>query len=103
MTIDVIFLFLFNVGYERTNATSEKVDLKSSGRKEKRRIPRAATSRSERIWPGGVIPYVIGGNFTGKMHCSITTQELQYSIHFLWVCLTSFCNECHQPDTKSSP
>ncbi|KAK2817229.1 hypothetical protein Q5P01_025420 [Channa striata] len=32
----------------------------------KRRIRRAATSRAERIWPGGVIPYVIGGNFTGS-------------------------------------
>ncbi|XP_078731465.1 dorsal-ventral patterning tolloid-like protein 1 [Lampetra fluviatilis] len=27
---------------------------------------RAATARPERIWPGGVIPYVIGGNFTGS-------------------------------------
>uniref|UniRef100_A0A4W4EYL9 Metalloendopeptidase n=1 Tax=Electrophorus electricus TaxID=8005 RepID=A0A4W4EYL9_ELEEL len=32
----------------------------------KYRVPRAATSRAERIWPGGVIPYVIGGNFTGS-------------------------------------
>ncbi|MEQ2206946.1 Dorsal-ventral patterning tolloid-like protein 1, partial [Xenoophorus captivus] len=32
----------------------------------KNRVPRAATSRAERIWPGGVIPYVIGGNFTGS-------------------------------------
>ncbi|TNN89650.1 Dorsal-ventral patterning tolloid-like protein 1 [Liparis tanakae] len=32
----------------------------------KSRIRRAATSRAERIWPGGVIPYVIGGNFTGS-------------------------------------
>lgn len=32
----------------------------------KSRSRRAATSRAERIWPGGVIPYVIGGNFTGK-------------------------------------
>uniref|UniRef100_A0A7N8YI92 Metalloendopeptidase n=1 Tax=Mastacembelus armatus TaxID=205130 RepID=A0A7N8YI92_9TELE len=31
-----------------------------------KRIRRAATSRAERIWPGGVIPYVIGGNFTGS-------------------------------------
>ncbi|XP_061626608.1 dorsal-ventral patterning tolloid-like protein 1 isoform X5 [Phyllopteryx taeniolatus] len=30
------------------------------------RFPRAATSRAERIWPGGVIPYIIGGNFTGS-------------------------------------
>ncbi|XP_055770225.1 dorsal-ventral patterning tolloid-like protein 1, partial [Salvelinus fontinalis] len=32
----------------------------------KNRVPRAATSRAERIWPGGVIPYIIGGNFTGS-------------------------------------
>uniref|UniRef100_A0A3B1IY07 Metalloendopeptidase n=1 Tax=Astyanax mexicanus TaxID=7994 RepID=A0A3B1IY07_ASTMX len=32
----------------------------------KSRVPRAATSRAERIWPGGVIPYVIGGNFTSQ-------------------------------------
>ncbi|KAK3522944.1 hypothetical protein QTP86_009742, partial [Hemibagrus guttatus] len=32
----------------------------------KSRVPRAATSRAERIWPGGVIPYIIGGNFTGS-------------------------------------
>ncbi|KAK0134700.1 Dorsal-ventral patterning tolloid-like protein 1 [Merluccius polli] len=32
----------------------------------KSRFPRAATSRAERIWPGGVIPYIIGGNFTGS-------------------------------------
>ncbi|KAM7394462.1 hypothetical protein PAMP_021266 [Pampus punctatissimus] len=37
-----------------------------SGNVAKSRIPRAATSRAERIWPGGVIPYVIGGNFTGS-------------------------------------
>lgn len=30
------------------------------------RVRRATTSRAERIWPGGVIPYVIGGNFTGQ-------------------------------------
>ena len=30
------------------------------------RVRRATTSRTERIWPGGVIPYVIGGNFTGQ-------------------------------------
>uniref|UniRef100_A0A3Q0R867 Metalloendopeptidase n=1 Tax=Amphilophus citrinellus TaxID=61819 RepID=A0A3Q0R867_AMPCI len=37
-----------------------------NGKFVKSRIPRAATSRAERIWPGGVIPYVIGGNFTGS-------------------------------------
>uniref|UniRef100_A0A8C9TFN9 Metalloendopeptidase n=1 Tax=Scleropages formosus TaxID=113540 RepID=A0A8C9TFN9_SCLFO len=38
----------------------------SSVKTVKSRAPRAATSRAERIWPGGVIPYVIGGNFTGS-------------------------------------
>uniref|UniRef100_A0A8C5GVT5 Metalloendopeptidase n=1 Tax=Gouania willdenowi TaxID=441366 RepID=A0A8C5GVT5_GOUWI len=36
-----------------------------TGKVVKSRSRRAATSRAERIWPGGVIPYVIGGNFTG--------------------------------------
>lgn len=27
---------------------------------------RAATSRPERVWPDGVIPYVISGNFSGE-------------------------------------
>lgn len=43
-----------------------KAPPKLSEQSEKNRVPRAATSRTERIWPGGVIPYVIGGNFTGK-------------------------------------
>lgn len=30
------------------------------------RSRRAATSRPERVWPDGVIPFVIGGNFTGE-------------------------------------
>lgn len=30
------------------------------------RVRRATTARAERIWPGGVIPYMIGGNFTGQ-------------------------------------
>lgn len=32
-----------------------------------RRRKRAATSRPERVWPEGVIPYVISGNFSGKL------------------------------------
>ncbi|XP_029024761.1 bone morphogenetic protein 1-like isoform X5 [Betta splendens] len=30
------------------------------------RARRAATSRAERVWPDGVIPYVISGNFSGE-------------------------------------
>ncbi len=30
------------------------------------RRKRAATSRPERVWPEGIIPYVISGNFSGK-------------------------------------
>lgn len=49
----------------------------------KSRITRAATSRAERIWPGGVIPYVIGGNFTGNNFdglLSFTTQQYKYTL-----------------------
>lgn len=30
------------------------------------RVRRAATSRPERVWPDGIIPYVISGNFSGE-------------------------------------
>ncbi|KAJ8399300.1 hypothetical protein AAFF_G00413380 [Aldrovandia affinis] len=48
------------------NSSRERAGPRPSGKSGKIRIPRAATSRAERIWPGGVIPYVIGGNFTGS-------------------------------------
>ncbi|XP_075790641.1 tolloid-like protein 2 isoform X4 [Pelodiscus sinensis] len=41
------------------------------------RIRRATTSRAERIWPGGVIPYVIGGNFTGSQR-AIFKQAMRH-------------------------
>ncbi|XP_053307274.1 tolloid-like protein 2 [Spea bombifrons] len=41
------------------------------------RVRRAATSRTERIWPGGVIPYVIGGNFTGSQR-AIFKQAMRH-------------------------
>uniref|UniRef100_A0A3B3QFP1 Metalloendopeptidase n=1 Tax=Paramormyrops kingsleyae TaxID=1676925 RepID=A0A3B3QFP1_9TELE len=47
------------------NTSRETGGPKSAGRMLRSRVPRAATSRAERIWPGGVIPYAIGGNFTG--------------------------------------
>nr|XP_060497050.1 tolloid-like protein 2 [Panthera onca] len=41
------------------------------------RVRRATTSRAERIWPGGVIPYVIGGNFTGSQR-AIFKQAMRH-------------------------
>ncbi|XP_004625741.1 tolloid-like protein 2 [Octodon degus] len=41
------------------------------------RVRRATTSRTERIWPGGVIPYVIGGNFTGNQR-AIFKQAMRH-------------------------
>ncbi|KAM6261207.1 tolloid-like protein 1 isoform 3-T4 [Porphyrio hochstetteri] len=55
----------FGSDFEQNNTTKGRTTVKFSGKNEKNRFPRAATSRTERIWPGGVIPYVIGGNFTG--------------------------------------
>uniref|UniRef100_A0A4W3GN19 Metalloendopeptidase n=1 Tax=Callorhinchus milii TaxID=7868 RepID=A0A4W3GN19_CALMI len=48
---------------------------------EKKRIPRAATSRAERIWPGGVIPYVIGGNFTGSQRAMFKQAMRHWEKH----------------------
>ncbi|NXF95695.1 TLL1 protein, partial [Eubucco bourcierii] len=55
----------FGSDFEQNNTSKGRSTVKFSGKNEKNRFPRAATSRTERIWPGGVIPYVIGGNFTG--------------------------------------
>lgn len=38
----------------------------AAGRQTRHRRRRAATSRPERVWPDGIIPYVISGNFTGE-------------------------------------
>uniref|UniRef100_A0A8C4Y0C8 Metalloendopeptidase n=1 Tax=Gopherus evgoodei TaxID=1825980 RepID=A0A8C4Y0C8_9SAUR len=56
----------FGSGFEQNNSSKGRSTVKFSGKNEKNRLPRAATSRTERIWPGGVIPYFIGGNFTGS-------------------------------------
>ncbi|XP_059958484.1 bone morphogenetic protein 1 isoform X1 [Mesoplodon densirostris] len=48
-------------------STSGQPQRKSHGRwRSRSRSRRAATSRPERVWPDGVIPFVIGGNFTGS-------------------------------------
>ncbi|XP_039203387.1 tolloid-like protein 1 isoform X4 [Crotalus tigris] len=52
--------------FEQNNKTKARPTLTFSGNNERKRFSRAATSRTERIWPGGVIPYVIAGNFTGS-------------------------------------
>lgn len=46
-----------------------------------RRRKRAATSRPERVWPEGVIPYVISGNFSGKWEAVLYRD---YSHSFKW-------------------
>nr|XP_054599807.1 dorsal-ventral patterning tolloid-like protein 1 [Nothobranchius furzeri] len=60
------FGFDFLPQNESKGGTSAKSQTWKAGKVVKSRFPRAATSRAERIWPGGVIPYVIGGNFTGS-------------------------------------
>uniref|UniRef100_A0A8C1UAM4 Metalloendopeptidase n=1 Tax=Cyprinus carpio TaxID=7962 RepID=A0A8C1UAM4_CYPCA len=40
-------------------------------------LKRAATSRSERVWPEGVIPYVISGNFSGSQR-AIFRQAMRH-------------------------
>lgn len=62
----IIILELVPKNESKGATTSKSQTGMIAGKAMKRRVPRAATSRFERIWPGGVIPYVIGGNFTGK-------------------------------------
>ncbi|XP_046870663.1 bone morphogenetic protein 1-like isoform X1 [Hypomesus transpacificus] len=48
-----------------------------AGRQGVRRRKRAATSRPERVWPDGVIPYVISGNFSGSQR-AIFRQAMRH-------------------------
>ncbi|XP_058436360.1 tolloid-like protein 1 isoform X3 [Marmota monax] len=68
-------------GLEQNTTVKGKVPLKFSGQNEKNRVPRAATSRTERIWPGGVIPYVIGGNFTGSQRAMFKQAMRHWEKH----------------------
>uniref|UniRef100_A0A8C4QUT2 Metalloendopeptidase n=1 Tax=Eptatretus burgeri TaxID=7764 RepID=A0A8C4QUT2_EPTBU len=42
---------------------------------------RAATARPERIWPGGVIPYVVGANFTGSQRAMFKKAMRHWEKH----------------------
>ncbi|XP_073088731.1 tolloid-like protein 1 isoform X4 [Manis javanica] len=68
-------------GLRQNNTVKGKVPLQFSGQSEKNRVPRAATSRTERIWPGGVIPYVIGGNFTGSQRAMFKQAMRHWEKH----------------------
>uniref|UniRef100_G1TEH0 Metalloendopeptidase n=1 Tax=Oryctolagus cuniculus TaxID=9986 RepID=G1TEH0_RABIT len=68
-------------GLEQNSTVKGKVPPKFSGPNEKNRVPRAATSRTERIWPGGVIPYVIGGNFTGSQRAMFKQAMRHWEKH----------------------
>ncbi|KAG8221972.1 hypothetical protein J437_LFUL016521 [Ladona fulva] len=48
-----------------------------SGRREGRRVARAATARKERVWDFGVIPYEIDANFSGA-HKALFKQAMRH-------------------------
>ncbi|XP_022059555.2 bone morphogenetic protein 1-like isoform X1 [Acanthochromis polyacanthus] len=50
---------------------------RSAGRPSLHRRRRAATSRPERVWPDGIIPYVISGNFSGSQR-AIFRQAMRH-------------------------
>lgn len=64
------------------NSTTSSESIRSADRQSLRRRRRAATSRPERVWPDGIIPYVISGNFSGEPWMktmnlsSVLTEEL---------------------------
>ncbi|XP_048400716.1 dorsal-ventral patterning tolloid-like protein 1 isoform X2 [Stegostoma tigrinum] len=69
------------LGSDQNTTNREKNNSETLKRIEKNRVPRAATSRAERIWPGGVIPYVIGGNFTGSQRAMFKQAMRHWEKH----------------------
>nr|XP_030871259.2 tolloid-like protein 2 [Gorilla gorilla gorilla] len=64
-------------GQENTTLPHSPGTLHAAAKTFSPRVRRATTSRTERIWPGGVIPYVIGGNFTGSQR-AIFKQAMRH-------------------------
>ncbi|XP_010772618.1 bone morphogenetic protein 1-like isoform X1 [Notothenia coriiceps] len=63
---------------DSVNSSSESIRSKrATDRQSLRRRRRAATSRPERVWPDGIIPYVISGNFTGSQR-AIFRQAMRH-------------------------
>lgn len=50
-----------------------------------KRVRRAATARSERVWPSGIIPYAISSNFTGSQRAMFKQAMRHWEEH---TCLT---------------
>ncbi|KAM9793845.1 bone morphogenetic protein 1-like isoform 3-T3 [Syngnathus typhle] len=75
IALDEEELLMFKDAYKRESAASVKRSYRQHNNRRRRR--RAATSRSERIWPDGIIPYVISGNFTGSQR-AIFRQAMRH-------------------------
>nr|DBA30180.1 TPA: hypothetical protein GDO54_006194 [Pyxicephalus adspersus] len=54
------------VSHSARNGTSRRMGRRARTDRRVSRGRRAATSRPERVWPNGIIPYVVSGNFTGS-------------------------------------
>ncbi|KAK5900885.1 hypothetical protein CgunFtcFv8_025807 [Champsocephalus gunnari] len=63
---------------DSVNSSRQSIRSKrATDRQSLRRRRRAATSRPERVWPDGIIPYVISGNFTGSQR-AIFRQAMRH-------------------------
>ncbi|KAG7281288.1 hypothetical protein CRUP_030971 [Coryphaenoides rupestris] len=63
--------------FNHTSTESTETNRMSRNRQGAHRRKRAATSRPERVWPEGVIPYVISGNFSGSQR-AIFRQAMRH-------------------------
>ncbi|XP_034090015.1 bone morphogenetic protein 1-like [Gymnodraco acuticeps] len=66
-----------SVNSSRQSIRSKRATDRQSLRRRRRRRRRAATSRPERVWPDGIIPYMISGNFTGSQR-AIFRQAMRH-------------------------
>ncbi|XP_020563357.1 bone morphogenetic protein 1 isoform X2 [Oryzias latipes] len=62
---------------DTNSATTSEDSRRFQHSKSRRRRRRAATSRPERVWPNGIIPYMISGNFSGSQR-AIFRQAMRH-------------------------
>uniref|UniRef100_A0A8C5HBT0 Metalloendopeptidase n=1 Tax=Gouania willdenowi TaxID=441366 RepID=A0A8C5HBT0_GOUWI len=85
IALDEEDLRIFKLVHSRDNAkVSVQTNITNSGEQEHKtrrrylhRLRRAATSRPERVWPDGIIPYMISGNFSGSQR-AIFRQAMRH-------------------------
>uniref|UniRef100_A0A3Q3LQZ7 Metalloendopeptidase n=1 Tax=Mastacembelus armatus TaxID=205130 RepID=A0A3Q3LQZ7_9TELE len=76
-----VVLMCINVTVNSSTSSESVRRKRGAVRQSLHRLRRAATSRPERVWPDGIIPYVISGNFSGSQRATFRQAMRHWEKH----------------------